>query len=138
MGICSNIEMWTNCLLLLALPLLCLGGGQVPRIARTSPPQVKTVGEAVELDCIIENIDEFTQIWRRSDVILSVQTLLVTLNKRYRVKVKEPSVDERETVYTLQIDDAQESDTGRYQCQISSQGSVPVEIDLTVLAKPLD
>lgn len=131
--------MWFKCSLLLVFSLSCFGEVQErPSILRTSPNQIKTVGDHVDLECVCKNVDNYVLVWQRMNssnqkIILAAGNIRITPDRRYNlVTTNGGSDDEPTTVYTLRINDVRESDAGTYQCQISDESSVPAYIVLTV------
>ena len=78
------------------------------------------------LECKVENLGKFVVLWRKGDRILSAGKLLV--RKDGKVKVTEK--------YDLKISDIEESDAGKYVCEVDVYGETKeVHHELEVLGK---
>ena len=78
------------------------------------------------LECKVENLGKFVVLWRKGDRILSAGKLLV--RKDGKVKVTEK--------YDLKICDIEESDAGKYVCEVDVYGETKeVHHELEVLGK---
>lgn len=101
-----------------------------------SEDQTKNVGDNVELNCVTEDVESHsTVMWlfkreQQNSIHLSFNTLVCVADSRYSVKVNM-------SLYTLMIRDAQENDTGTYQCRVVS-GNEQYEkfVKLTVVQAP--
>lgn len=141
--------MWFKLILLFISPFISSGRDQFgPSIPRISPLQSKTVGEHVELECVIENSRNFILIWRKLDGndIITAGLVTVIADSRYSSTIRDDpsSKDAADTrIYTLKIEDVRESDAGTYQCLKrrtlhSADANAPAEVVLTVQPSSFD
>lgn len=130
-------------LLLLYVTCVCFGEEQVElSILRISPPQTKTVGENVELECVVKNAENYALIWQRlnnhTSIIITAGDVIVTTDRRYSVIRNEPVPDTVDTqLYTLKIKGVEERDAGIYRCSYASPQNVPADVVLTVKPSPI-
>lgn len=131
--------MLVKCLLLLFVPLLCLGTDQ-PSIWLISPPKAKTAGESVQLECLLNNTSEYPVTWlKKGDnpeefILISRGPSLLTPDNRYRVTYTPSSDIRRVHINKLEIRNLNESDSGMYQClvQLSIKNKITADVALTV------
>lgn len=120
---------------LIVLPSLCFGQDEEsPSITKISSSQIKSVGEDVELECVVTNLNNYVVVWQlKSDSlatqILTAGFLRITANERYSLNTLQRDVNE---IYTLKIKNVQENDAGTYQCLVSSLRPTIADVVLTV------
>lgn len=120
-------------LILLLLQLSCLAQ-QTALISYITQNQIKYIGENVELECSVRNVEENPVMWIKildlqSTIFISTGDSVVINDTRFAIRY-----DEASTTYTLQIKDFQETDAGTYQCQVylSTSKKISADVELTV------
>lgn len=88
------------------------------------------VGNEVQFSCTVENLGNYKVAWLHSEKgTLAVYPIVVTQNDRMSV-----SFDNRAT-YNLKLQNIQESDAGKYICQINTGPVISISGTLSVVGK---
>lgn len=124
-------------LLFTILPMFSLAL-RTPTISYITQEQIKDIGGTVELKCAVQFAEEYSVNWVKigsdSAVFLSTGSTMVLKDSRFSLRH-----DQASTTYTLQIKDLQETDAGRYQCEVvlSVSNRVTGEVLLSVRRPPI-
>ena len=110
-----------------------------PTITYISPQQIKDVGETVELECSVQNAQEYPILWIKingpsDQVVISSQQSLILPDSRFSLRYNKAS-----STYALKIKDIEISDEGAYQCQvmISISHKISADAELRVSSSPI-
>lgn len=126
-------------ILILFLNLFLVGWSQpTPQILKISENQVVNVGDTVDLQCSVKDAREFPVAWLKlglnpidNDYISSGHSLIVR-DDRFSL-----DYDEVREIYKIQIKNARESDSGRYQCQLLISATLKLTENLELKVNPL-
>ncbi|XP_055851907.1 protein amalgam [Episyrphus balteatus] len=115
-----------------------------PVISSITEDQVVSVGEAVEFNCTVENVEGYAVGWSKSTndlgtgggVVLSIRGVLSLSDPRY--SIKEIKTDASST-YSFKIAKIEASDMGSYECQVivSAIDKVTKSLKLSVKHPPI-
>ncbi|GAB0091387.1 Peptidoglycan-recognition protein [Sergentomyia squamirostris] len=128
---------------LMTLPLVCLGQTKTPSICYITKEQIKYIGDTVELQCFVKTAEYFPVSWvkinRDPDWNVSLSTGNSLRIRDSRFSIRHKNLDSTYSTYTLQIKDIQESDNGTYKCEVFlAIGNKITEISvLHVLPQPV-
>ncbi|OQV13351.1 Lachesin [Hypsibius exemplaris] len=121
--------------LLMAWTTTAVSGQQNPTITFITKELVADIGGTVELKCSVQFVKDFPVMWiRLPDTPLSFRGSRIVPDNRYSVRYDESSM-----TFLLQIQDLQESDEGKYQCQVqvTSTNKVTAEVELAIRRPPV-
>lgn len=121
---------------------------QNPTISFISKEKVVEIGDTLTLICIVQFARDYPVHWIKANVNNSNNYLFISRgstvnipNSRYSVKVESSQYDSQssQSTYNLIIDKVQETDTGRYSCQIitGTASKNTAEVDLFVRIPPI-
>lgn len=138
------IEMCSKCYSLFLLPVLCFGQLVEPDLLKFSPPQEKSVGDTVNLECVLLNVNasilHITWLKETDDPhnfykLLSRGSRTIP-DSRYSVAYSPMTEIEGAGVFQLAIIDLQESDAGTYLCNVHLSDVTRLEAKITLTVQP--
>lgn len=129
--------------LTLLLPILCFGHSE-PELLSSTPPQVKTAGDIVSLECVLHNVNasEYPMSWLKETPdphnlyqLLSRGNRTIP-NDRYTVSYT-PLVEIADAgVFSFEIRDLRESDSGAYICNVHLSDALRLEGEVLLTVEP--
>lgn len=133
-----------KCAPIFFLPLVCFGQLSEPDISKCSPPQVKTVGDMANLECVLHyvNASEYPISWlKATDDTLNPHRLLSRNSRtipdsRYTVAYMPSLANQGAGVFKFQISDLQESDSGTYLCNVHLSATTRLEGKMNLTVEP--
>lgn len=112
---------------------------RTPTISFISPEQIKDIGGVVELECSVQYAQEYPVLWMKvngmgESLPISTTSTLIVRDSRFALRY-----DQASSTYTLQIKDIQETDAGKYYCQviIALNNKIMAEVELYVRRPPV-
>lgn len=112
---------------------------RTPTISFISPEQIKDIGGVVELVCSVQYAQDYPVLWLKVSSLgetlpVSTSSTLIVRDSRFALRY-----DKASSTYTLQIKDIQETDAGKYQCQviIAINNKIMAEVELFVRRPPV-
>lgn len=113
---------------------------RTPSISYITQEQIKDIGGSVELQCSVQYAQDYNVVWikqtgdRFDSVFISNSASLVLKDSRFALRY-----DVSSSTYTLQIKDLQETDAGRYECQVilSLANKIRASVDVQVRRPPI-
>lgn len=127
--------------LVIALTVCGLANAQrTPSISYITQEQIKDIGGSVELQCSVQYASDYNVVWikqsgdRFDSVFISNSASLVLKDSRFALRY-----DTSSSTYTLQIKDLQETDAGKYECQVilSVTNKIRASVDVQVRRPPI-
>ncbi|XP_063234025.1 lachesin-like [Bacillus rossius redtenbacheri] len=126
-------------LLRLLVPLLVAGpgagGDRLPVISHVTQQQVADLGGSAELSCVVPHSQGYPVLWVRRAGALPLSTGCSRIVPDTRFKV---ACWRSRDVYTLTIEEVQETDAGYYECLVLLDSATPLaaETELVVRVPP--
>lgn len=113
---------------------------RTPSISYITQEQIKDIGGSVELQCSVQYASDYNVVWikqggdRFDSVFISNSASLVLKDSRFALRY-----DVSSSTYTLQIKDLQETDAGKYECQVilSVTNKIRASVDVQVRRPPI-
>lgn len=115
------------------------------KIVYISPEQIKSIGEEVKLDCIVDNVDSIPIIWKKKDrdrpseqTVLTVNRQKVIADPRFTLTFTNNTADKTLNV-SLVVTDIKQSDSGIYVCileALEQKEKVLQNVELQVRTPP--
>lgn len=83
-------------------------------------PQVRNIGESVQLNCTVQNANKYTVSWSKKSRTNPAEIFMFTVDSSLTIKDPRFSIvyDANTTTYSLSISQIEQADTGLYECQI--------------------
>uniref|UniRef100_A0A1B6DCG8 Ig-like domain-containing protein n=1 Tax=Clastoptera arizonana TaxID=38151 RepID=A0A1B6DCG8_9HEMI len=97
-----------------------------PRFTTKGKTYQLVSGETLVLPCVVDNLGSYVILWRRRNVVLTAQNLMVARDPRYSLV----------NGFNLQITNIEPKDAGDYSCQIADEKTKDVVHNVEVLVPP--